>query len=220
MNEKPRFIQQLEAGEAQKLAVFGTSLSFHLAPILRGSLQRRFGERVEVVNIGLSGKASRTALEMLEDKVVRARPNALLTEWAINDAHSYFHEPQALDAGITLEESRANLQTLIERVQGELRECEILLMTTNPTFDAPTGSAQGAMARPQLKQFYQEVRELASARGLTLVDAEKFWDSLRLRDEALFRSLLPDGVHPMPKALREFVVPFIEEGWGIRGEHL
>lgn len=216
MNHKPHFIEQLEAGQPQKLAVFGTSLSFHLAPILREALQKRFGEQVEVVNAGLSGKASRTALQMLETKVLRVAPDALLTEWAINDAHSFFHEPQALDAGISLKESRDNLETLVERVRIALPECEILLMTTNPTFDSPSGSAQGATARPQLREFYGGVRELASARGLRLIDAENFWNSLLVRDEPLFRSLVPDGVHPTPVALRECLVPFIEEQWEIQ----
>lgn len=218
MSFKIDFVRRLEAGEKRRLALFGTSLSFHLAPILRQSLRKRFGERVEVLNFGLSGKASRTALEVLESKVLPTAPDALLTEWAINDAHSFFHEPQALDAGIGLGQSRENLETIIERVQAALPRSEILLMTTNPTFDVPGGLMQGRTARPLLEAFYEGVREVASARGLTLIDGEKFWNSLRLRDEAQFCLWVPDGVHPTPRALREQFVPFLESAWGISPE--
>ncbi len=218
MSPKTDFVHRLEAGETQKLGLFGTSLSFHLAPNLRQSLQKKFGERAQIINLGLPGKASRTALEALESQVLPAVPDALLTEWAINDAHSYFHEPQALDAGITLQESRENLETLIQRVQAALPRSEILLMTTNPTFDAPGGAMRGRTARPLLEAFYEGVREVASARGLTLIDGEKFWNSLRLRDEALFRLLTPDGVHPTPRAWREQFVPFLEGALGISPE--
>lgn len=209
------FIEGLEKEENQRVVAFGTSLSFHLAPILRAFLQRRYGERVEVVNAGLSGKASRTALEVLEFQVLRRAPDALLTEWAINDAHSYLHEPQARDAGISVQESRANLEALVARVQDALPGCEIMVMTTNPTFDAPGSTSQAGTARPELEAYYQGVREVATARGLTLIDGEKFWSSLRAGDEALFRFLVPDGVHPTPLALREHFVPFIEGPLGI-----
>lgn len=215
MTSQPRFVARLEKGEPQKLVVFGTSLSFHLAPILRLSLQKRFGEQAQVINSGLSGKASRTALTLLGEKVLKHSPDALLMEWAVNDAHSYFHEPDALDAGISLEESQGNLNGLINRVNVALPCCEILLWTTNPAFDAPSSSSQAGSARAQLEGFYQGVRAVASARGLTLIDAEKFWNSLRSRDEELFRTLVPDGVHPTPSALREHLVPFIEQQWRI-----
>lgn len=218
MNWKSKFIRRLEAGEKQKLAVFGTSLSSHLAPILRVSLRERFGEQVEVVNLGLPGKASRTAIQVLETRVLPAAPDALLIEWAINDAHSYFHEPQALDAGLSLEESRMNLETMIQQVQSALPGCEIMLMTTNPTFDVPGATMRGRTARPHLEAFYEVVREVASARGLTLIEGENFWNSLRLRDIGLFGSLLPDGVHPTPRALREHFVPFLEGALGISSE--
>ena len=218
MNHQLRFVERLRAGEAQKLVVFGTSLSFHLAPILRVSLHNRFGEGAQIINAGLSGKASRTALDVVEEKVLKHTPDVLLMEWAVNDAHSYFHEPQARDAGITLEESRSNLEELIHRVQQAVPSCEIVLWTTNPAFDAPGSTARAGSARPQLEGFYQGVREVASARGLTLIDGEKFWNFLRSRDENLFRILVPDGVHPTPQALREHLVPFIEREWGIPSE--
>lgn len=212
---KPDFIERLERGERVTLVVYGTSLSFHLAPILRPFLEKQYGDRVQVVNSGLAGRASRTALQLLDDKVIRHRPDALLMEWAVNDAHDYFHEPDALDAGVAPDESRRNLETLVERVQAALPKCEILLWTTNPTFDASGSTMRSGSARPDLNLYYQGVREVAWARGLRVIDAETFWDSLRVSDESDFRALIPDGAHPTPKALRERLVPFLMREWGV-----
>lgn len=210
-----QFARNLLDGKAQTFLVFGTSLSFHLAPLLRLTLQPRFGALVKMVNSGLSGRASRTALSVLGDKVIAFYPDTILMEWAINDAHDFHHEPGALDQGISLEESRANLNELVSRAQSALPSTEILLWTTNPTFDTPTSSMRGGSARPDLEGYYHIVREVASARGLTLVDAENYWNSVRQRDENGFRTLIPDGVHPTPKALREHLVPFLLSEIGI-----
>ena len=219
-SNRAHFVDQLLEGTPQKIIVFGTSLSFHLAPLLRIILKSRFGDRVSVINSGLSGRASRTALSCLEDKVLRHQPDFLFLEWAINDAHDFHHEPDSLDAGISPEESRDNLNTLLSRVEAAQPSCEIVLWTTNPTFDTATSSMRGASARPELQGYYQVVREVASARGLKLVDAEHFWNSLRARDENEFRALLPDGVHPTPKALREHLVPFLLDELGISNSQL
>ena len=213
-----QIVQNLLERKQQKLAVYGTSLSYHLAPVLRMKLQSHFEGLIAVVNSGLSGRASRTGLASLYDRVLRHQPDTLLLEWAINDAHDYSHEPDALDAGITQAESRSNLNTLISGILTELPSCEIVLWTTNPTFDAPGSSMRGASTRPQLEGYYQGVREVASARRLRLIDAENFWDSLRQCDESEFRALIPDGVHPTPHALRQHLVPFIWDEFGVPAE--
>lgn len=214
------FVARIVAGEAQSLVVFGTSLSYHLAPVLRPALQGHFGDLVSVINSGMAGCASRTALARLEEKVIKHKPNGVLMEWAINDAHDYHHELGALDQGISLQESRENLNALVSRLQTALPACEVILWTTNSTFDVQGSIMRGRSARPQLESYYQGIREVASARGLTLIDVEMFWYSLhqRLADE--FRTLIPDGVHPTPRALREHLVPFMLGELGVLGQTL
>ncbi|BCM91065.1 hypothetical protein IAD21_02929 [Abditibacteriota bacterium] len=197
------------------MLIFGTSLSYHLAPILRPALQAYFGDLVSVINSGMAACASRTALACLEDKVIKHKPDTLLMEWAINDAHDYQHEPEALDAGISPAESRENLETLVARVEEKLPATEIILWTTNATFDVEGSIMRGRAARPDIDWYYQGVREVASARGLRLIDAEKFWDSTSERMGEEFLALIPDGVHPTPKALREYLVPFLLNELGV-----
>ncbi|RYG57012.1 MAG: SGNH/GDSL hydrolase family protein, partial [Alphaproteobacteria bacterium] len=129
MKNQSRFATQLLKGKPQSVVIFGTSLSYHLAPILRSALHARFGSIASAVNSGMAGRASRTALVELDEKVIKHKPDTLLMEWAINDAHDYHHEPGALDQGISPAESRDNLDTLVTRVLAVLPSTEIILWT-------------------------------------------------------------------------------------------
>ncbi|HEX8464355.1 MAG TPA: SGNH/GDSL hydrolase family protein [Abditibacterium sp.] len=206
---KPHWLQQLERGETATLVVFGTSLSLHLAPHLRHALSQRFGASISVVNAGMAAKASRTALAELDGRVLRAAPDAVLLEWAVNDAYSYEEfRDETLDKGISLAESRANLEMLIERIEQAQPDCEIVLQTMNPTFDAPGGALAGSR-RPQLERFYEGYRAVASAHGLRLLDNHAMWLALQRRDLRQFERLIPDGAHPTPAAIREVLLPHL-----------
>jgi lysophospholipase L1-like esterase len=209
------FSEKLVDGKAQTLVIFGTSLSYHLTPLMRSALQSRVGELASIVNSGMAGNASRTALAQLEEKVLKHKPDTLLMEWAINDAHDYQHDPGGVDQGISIQESRDNLEELISRVQSAFPETEIILWTTNSTDDVEGSTMRGRSARPELEGYYLAVREVASARGLRLIDGEKFWNSTREQMGNEFRTLIPDGVHPTPKALREHLVPFLLDELGV-----
>lgn len=216
MIKNTRLIQRLEAGEKTILTIYGTSLSFHLAPLLRDALVARYGDLITVQNMGLSGKASRSGLQELESRVLDKAPDTLLVEFAVNDAHSYDNYPDAtLDKGIDLEECRHNLEALIDRVQSALPNCEIILQTMNPTYDVPTSDALGGSRRPQLETFYQSYRDVAAARGLKLIDNTLFWQKLQREDAAHFEALIPDGVHPSPGAIRTVLVPHLLAELGV-----
>lgn len=207
---KARFIQKLENAIPRKLAVFGTSLSFHLAPHLRDALTARFGDLIAVHNAGLSARASRSALDELETKVLNFAPDALMLEFAVNDAYNYENFPDdTRDKGISLAESRANLETLVARVQRALPACEILILTMNPAHDAPHNDNRSGSRRSELTAFYQSYRNVAREKGLALIDCHRFWSDLRAQDEARFQTLIPDGVHPTPTAIKEVLVPFL-----------
>ncbi|RYZ77507.1 MAG: hypothetical protein EOP06_30325 [Proteobacteria bacterium] len=141
-------------------------------------------------------------------------------EWAINDAHDYHHDPDALDQGISPTESRENLDALVSRVQAALPSTEIILWTTNITFDVEGSTMRGRSARPNLASYYEGIYEVGSARGLRVIAGEKFWDSIRERMGEDFCVLIPDGVHPTPKALREHLVPFLLEQLGVPAKTL
>jgi acyl-CoA thioesterase-1 len=211
---KPHFIQMLEYGSPQILCVYGTSLSFHLGPHLRDALKARFGELVTIINSGMSGCASRSGLQEVKKRVLDHAPDALLMEFAVNDSHTYFHSPEALDAGITLEESRVNLEEILDIVKVALPSCEVILQTMNPAWDSPQGNMP-AHNRPELENFYEQYREVAKARGLQLMDNYPFWLEIQANDPTKFEHLIPDGVHPTPEAIKSALVPHLLAQWGL-----
>lgn len=213
---KTQLIDSLDSGESCTLVVYGTSLSFHVAPLLRTALVGHFGDRVTVVNSGLSAKASRTGLAELEQKVLKHQPDALLLEFAVNDAYSYEEFSEGtLDKGITLEESRANLEKLIEQVQMALPQCEILLQTMNPTYDAQGSEAYAGSRRQQLEQFYESYRAVAAEKGLRLIDNHLMWKRLQHEEPERFKELVPDGAHPTPAAIRSVLLPHLLHELGV-----
>ncbi|RYF41166.1 MAG: SGNH/GDSL hydrolase family protein [Cytophagaceae bacterium] len=213
--KKPHFIEMLEHGSSQVLCVYGTSLSYHLTPHLRDALVGRYGERIKVINASISGKASRSGLENLQNRVISHSPDALMVEFAVNDAHTYFHDPQGIDAGITLSESRTNLEAILDMIQVTLPACELILQTTNPAWD-PEGNQDKAMTRrPDLESFYEQYRAVAKARGLQLIDNHSIWAEIQSGDTDRFERLIPDGVHPTPEAIKAVLVPHILAQWAI-----
>jgi acyl-CoA thioesterase-1 len=219
MKETTQFIRNLEAGLHQTVVLYGTSLSYHLAPLLRDTLTSRYGELITIVNSGLSGKASRSGLRELEAKVLKHKPDALLIEFATNDSHDYSHyKGETIELGITLEESQANLETLIDNAQSALPNCEIILQTMNPTYDSPLSDAMGGSKRAALPEYFQGYRGVAMARGLKLIDNYEMWQALREADESRFKELIPDGVHPTPAAIRSVLVPHLLAELGLHSD--
>ena len=199
-------VTTLDAGVPCTLCLYGTSLSDNLAPILRTALTAHYHELITVINGALSGLASRSGLAFLDDRVLAVAPDVVLLEFAMNDAHTYEHAPDARDAGIDIAESAANLETLIDRIRAALPRCDIWVQTMNPAFDVP-GNNHGGSRRADLPACYQGYREVAQRKGVGLIDNYAVWEELAVSDPERVRALIPDGVHPSPRANREVVVP-------------
>ncbi|RYG64785.1 hypothetical protein EON80_18580 [bacterium] len=216
MNTPTKFIEDLEVGQSKTLLVYGTSLSFHLAPLLRTALRSRYEDRVTVINSGMSATASRTGMQELEKKVLQHQFDALLLEFAVNDAYNYEDYPDdSLDKGISLSESRENLEYIIEHVQKAWPDCEIILQTMNPTYDAANSEAFAGSRRPDLDRYYDVYRSVARERNLLLIDNTAMWNVIALGEPERFQELIPDGAHPTPAAIRSLLVPHLLSELGI-----
>lgn len=205
-------VKNLKQGRDQTVVVFGTSLTAggRWVTEMKVWLAKINPEaKVELVNSGLSGKNSKVGLERLEKSVIEKRPDAVLIEFAVNDAFRYPEESQR----VSVEEAERNLETMIGRIRKALPGTEIILQTMNPAWDATNGRGSGSK-RPELDAFYENYRRVAEKHGLLLIDHHRSWMDLREKDEALFKKLIPDGVHPTPEASSKVTFPLVREVLG------
>jgi lysophospholipase L1-like esterase len=208
-NGRPsQLIRNLRDGRSQTVVTYGTSLTrpAEWPEQLGAWLDSEFPGQTEVINRGIPSMSSQhanpffDALARLEILVISENPDTVFLEFAINDA--------LVERNISVQQSRDNLNTMIDRILADDPGREIILMTMNQAWDPPGQFAAGS-ARPNLAQYYQGYRAVAAERGLLLIDHYPNWVQLRDSDPALFEQYIPDGVHPTPDALLQIVTPEI-----------
>lgn len=170
-----------------RIVALGTSLTARSVwpEGLASELARCLGRKVSVIRIAKPGAGSDWGLTQVT-KVLEARPDIVVLEFAINDA-------DVLD-GVSLDGSVARHLQLIGRLTGGQGHPAILLMTTNPTL-SPWRSLQ----RPWLGDYYMAYRALAAQTGSGLADLWPRWAS----------SIAGDGLHPDPGAEAALAVPVL-----------
>jgi lysophospholipase L1-like esterase len=202
-----QLIQNLRAGESQKVVAYGTSLTAGAWPgQLSDWLSTEFPGQVQVVNSGRPFMASQNdrppfdGLEQLEERVLSENPDTVFLEFAMNDALEEFHiSPQQL---------HDNLNTMIDRILADGPQTEIILMTMNPPWSPPDDLSPPSY-RANIAAYYQADRDVADERGLLLIDHYHNWVRLRDMNPTLFKQYIPDGTHPTSAALMQFVTPEI-----------
>ena len=202
MNEPCRTLRRLEAGKHQHMVAVGTSLTAGGAWVCQvyERLSQRFqGGRVSLTNAGIGGSASRD-VGRIDRAVLPRNPDLVFIEFAINDAFEGY--------GISVNQARANLDAMIDRIHAHNSDCEVILMTMN----AVAGSA--ADVRPHLEDYYQMYRDVAHERGLLLVDIYPQWKQLLEEDRARFDRYIPDGLHPNALGAREVITPAVLRAMG------
>ena len=119
-------------------------------------------------------------------------------EFAINDA--------ALAHNISLEESKSNLQRMIDAIRtwaaGRNKAVDVVIQTTNN--DPFSG------VRPRLESYYQGYRDVARTNGLLLIDNYPNWSNLYSTDVAAWNRYIPDGIHPNALGVENVILPDIQ----------
>ncbi len=199
-----RTIQRMEAREHQHLVMYGTSITWATTWVdqLTRQLYRRYPGYVTSTNAGMNSKNSRWGVRHLEERVLARNPDCVFLEFAINDACGP-HEG-------SLEESRKNLEDMIDRVQAFNSECEVILLVTNPV------QGKAAPVRPTLEAYYDIPRAVGRERGLLVIDLFPRWAAVLREGLDKFKHYVPDLVHPGPVGCRELITPAILEAMGAK----
>ncbi|MBI1371270.1 MAG: SGNH/GDSL hydrolase family protein [Phycisphaera sp.] len=204
---KPELVlkQRLDAGKAQHVVAYGTSLTAAGAWVkqVEAALSERYPGKVKVTNSGGSGQNSRWGLANLQTKVIDQKPDLVFIEFAINDAVARFDLP--------LDEARKNLETMLDRIAKDLPDCVVVLQVMNPMINYPEGHRSH---RNNLDGYYQMYRDVAAERKLGLVDHAPSWKPVYDQGEAAFKKLAPDGLHPNAEGCTRIVTPDILKALG------
>ncbi len=98
---------------------------------------------------------------------------------------------------------------MITRILAQDSNTEIILMIMNP----PTGIH--LEKRPNYQQYEAMYRDVASSRGLRLIDFSDRWLSLIEHQPKMWRKFVPDGIHPNASGSTEIITPNLLQGLGI-----
>lgn len=210
----PGLINQLQTGHPQKIVVYGTSLTASGAWVsqLSSGLSSQYPGLVTFVNAGLSGKASNSGVANLQSSVLAAAPDAVFIEFGMNDAFTDYPSGD-IDKDITPAQSKANLNAMIDAILAARPNCEIVLQTMNPAWNAPNGNQSGSK-RPELATYYVGYRQVAADRGLRIVDNYATWLKLQSNQQSVFESYVSDGTHPNATGYQRFATPAIQSVFG------
>jgi lysophospholipase L1-like esterase len=207
-----RLVRRLAAGEPQKVVVYGTSLT--AGGIWPGQMQswltNTYAGALTLINSGLSGKNSKYGLEQLSSKVLAHKPDTVFIEFGMNDAFTNYTGADAV-YNISVGQARSNLLAMIDQILLNRPDTEIILQTMNPAWDSPGGSGTSVTVRPELPECYQTYRDVATERGLLVIDHYPAWKALQLTDPATFRSYVSDGTHPNAAGYTSVAMPLLKQ---------
>lgn len=195
-----QLVRNLRHGKPQVLVVYGTSLSAGeggqaWAERVADELNRRYGNRLSCYNTGKPAMWSTWGVQHLEDSVVGKKPDAVLIEFAINDAFIPYNTSPQL--------AQLNLEYMINRLRLNNSDCEIILQLMNP----PIG--QHAADRPKLPAYYEVYREVAQKYKLRLIDHDAYWRDILSAGTDAYLTHVPDGIHPSAESARSLIASFI-----------
>jgi lysophospholipase L1-like esterase len=200
-----KLVDKLQAGKKQKIVFYGTSLTAAGAWVgqVTDALNRAYPNLVTTKNVAKSGETSRYGVKHVQD-VVDAAPDVVFIEFSVNDACARFN--------LSKEESRKNLESIIDTIQKANPDCEIILQVMNPVVGRPEGDPG---YRPELPAYEQIYRDVAAARGLVLIDHGPAWKKILDQGEAEFKKLAPDGLHPGPAGAERVTTPNVLAALGV-----
>jgi lysophospholipase L1-like esterase len=146
--------------------------------LLELALQRLCPQaNITTINAGISGNTTRNALARIDADVLAKNPSVVTVMFGLNDL-----------VGVPIEEYRANLQTIVEKIRAV--GAEVVLCTPNSVITTASRPVE------KLEQYCDVVREIANEQKVALCDCYAAYQSLREQDAKAWRLLMSDEIHP------------------------
>ena len=193
----------------QVIVAFGDSTTAARPPLVVYSellpprLSAELGVAVKVINAGVRGNTTDDARKRFITDVIEKRPDLVIIQFGINDsAMDVWKTPPVTTTRVAKDSYRKNLEYFVAEVRAQ--GGQVLFMTPNPK--QWTDKMREMYGKPpyrvedpdgfnvNLRLFAQEMRVVAKARNVPLVDVMAAFDE-RWR-AAPAEPLLSDGIHP------------------------
>ena len=186
--------------------------------LLQEDLSRTTKHKVEVINAGVNGDITTTAIHRLERDVLQYDPNYVTIMFGVNDAGYYrpATDSMADTPRVTAGDFRSNLEAIIEAVQKIY--AKPILATPVPMNSAYAHKDFPAYLENGLNYLVDEyadiIRALASQAGPPLIDVHRAFST-----DASTDRLAPDGIHPNKPGHRFIADIFVKEFTSILSEN-
>jgi len=163
--------------------------------LLQEDLSRTKGYEVEVINAGVNGDITTTAIHRLEQDVLRHKPDYVTIMFGVNDAGYYrpATDSMADTPRVMAEDFRSNLKAIVGAVQQI--GAKPVLVTPVPMNSAYAHKDYPTYVKNGLNYLVDEyadiIRELSARSNLPLIDVHRAFS-----DDPGTDKLVPDGIHP------------------------
>ncbi len=118
-------------------------------------------------------------------------------EFSINDAYTPY--------SISLQQSEDNHNFIINYLQADNPDVEIIIQTMSNPIGVHLAD------RPDIANYYQVARGVATARGLLLIDHYPNWLDLYNTDPSTWNTYVPDGIHPTQTGYQNVLIPELQQ---------
>jgi lysophospholipase L1-like esterase len=178
--------------------------------LLQEDLSRTKGYEVEVINAGVNGDITTTAIHRLEQDVLRHKPDYVTIMFGVNDAGYYrpATDSMADTPRVMAEDFKSNLKAIVGAVQQI--GAKPVLVTPVPMNSAYAHKDYPAYVENGLNFLVDEyadiIRELSAQSNLPIIDVHRAFS-----DDPETDKLVPDGIHPNRPGHRFIADIFLRE---------
>ncbi len=163
--------------------------------LLQVDLSRMLKCHVEVINAGVNGDITTTAIPRLERDVLQHKPDYVTIMFGVNDAGFYrpINDSMADTPRVTAQDFKINLNYIIDAIK-QIGSKPILVtpLPMNEFYahkDFPPYLENGL--NYLVDKYADIIREISANRNIPLIDTNKAFN-----DDPDTYKLIPDGIHP------------------------
>jgi acyl-CoA thioesterase I len=177
-------IKKLEQGEPVIISALGDSLTYgwlvnkgYLDYLHEMLLKKYPDSQLVIMNNGIPGDTASGGLKRLEKDVIKYKPDAVLIQFALNDAFT----------GYSPSEYSKNIQEIISHIKDKLDADVILITSIYMGYNMESEVA---------RIFYNVLDKIAEKNNIPIARVDKYWES-HIIDKSHFITFVHDDlVHP------------------------